>query len=86
MCPDLSCVLPKRFGGVELWRIWRQIEYLDPFSVILEPFPHRPIFMVGGIVLDKKDSTTMIMLGDLFKKSDIGLRIENVISSVIEFC
>ena len=53
------CVLPKRFGGVELWRVTRQKVHFQPWVVRCQRAKEGS-FVHGPLVVDQYDRSTLV--------------------------
>jgi hypothetical protein len=72
-------MVPDSLQRVELRRVGREIVDLDISAVIRKPGPDIPVFVVGGVVLNERDSARNVMAQDSFQVLDVGLGVEHLL-------
>ena len=58
--------------------------HFQPVAIGAEPAPDFGVFVVGGVVLNQNGSTTPVMPGQLFQKTQVGHGIEGRVLFVVE--
>lgn len=52
VCAMHARVMPQRLGGVEFWRVRRQLVNFQPAAIGRKPLPYQRLLVVGGVVLN----------------------------------
>lgn len=77
-------MMPNSLQGVEIGRIGREIEDFDLWTMIAEPIPHGPVFVIRSVVLNEINFLREVTAQDFLEIMDIGLSVEDFLKMVKE--